>query len=195
MNCYLNDNLILFLCNILFRFSTFAVQSLSCVWLFATPCTAAHQASLSFTISQSLHKHRSIELVMPSNHLILSCPLLLPSIFPSIRVFSNDSPLNQVVKVLEFQLQHQSSNEFSELISFKTDWFDLLAVQGIHKSLLLHYSSKTSIICCSAFFMVQLWHPYMTAGKTIALTIWTFFYIIRVITICDISYLLYRTDY
>ena len=97
-------------------------------------------------------------------------------------------------KYWSFSFSISSSNEFSELVSIKTDWFDLLAVQGIHKSLLLHYSSKASIIWCSAFFMVQLW-PYMTAGKTIALTIWTFFYIISVITICDISYLLYRTDY
>ena len=118
----------------------------------------------------------SIELVMPSNHLILCCPLLLrPSIFPSIRVFSNESILHhQVVKVLKFHLQHQSFQLISGLISFRMDWLDLLAVQGTLKGLLQHHSSRTSILQYSAFFIVQLSHPYMTTGKTIVLTRWTF---------------------
>ena len=133
---------------------------------------AACQASLSITNSQSLLKLMSIELVMPSSYLILCHPLLLlPSIFPSIRVFSNESALCiRWPKVLEFQVQNQSSNEYSGLISFRMDWLDLLAVQGTLKSLLQHHSSKASILQCSAFFIVQLSHPYMATGKTIALT-------------------------
>ena len=148
------------------------VQSLCRVRLFVTPWTAACQASLSFTVSWSLLKFMSIESMMPFNHLILCHPLLLwPSIFPSIRVFWVNS-LHQVAKLLELQLHRQSFQWISGLISFRMDWLDLLAVQGTLKSLL--YSSKASILQCSAFFIVQLSHPYMTTGKTIALTIWTF---------------------
>ena len=151
------------------------VQSLSHVWLFVTPWTAARQASLSF-ISRSLLKLMSIEPVMPSNHLIL-CPLLLllPSIFSSIRVFSNESVLCiwwTKYWSISFNISH--SNEHSGLISFKTDCLDLLVVQGTLKSLLQHHSSKASILLHSAFFIVQLSHPYMTTGKTIILTRWTF---------------------
>ena len=130
-------------------FSPPFVQSLSHVWLFVTPWTAARQASLSFTISQTLLKLMSIESVMPSNHLILCRPLLLPSIFPSIRVFSNGS-LHQVDKLLELQLQHQPSNEYLGLISFRIDWCDLLAVQGTLESLLQHHRSEASILWCSS---------------------------------------------
>ena len=143
------------------------VKSLSCVRLFATPRTAARQGSLSFTIYQSWLKLISIESVMLSNYIILCCPLLLPSIFPSIRVFSNESALRiRWPKVLELQFQVSPSNEYSGLISFRIDWFDLLAVQGTLKSLLQHHSSKASILQHFAFFMVQLSHPYMTTGKT-----------------------------
>ena len=147
------------------------VQSLSHVQLFATLWTAAQQASLSFTISQSLLKLTSIESVMPSNHLILCHPiLLLPSIFPSIRVFSNELALCiRWPKYWSFSLSISSSNEYSGLISFRVDWFDLLAVQQTFKSLLQHHNLKASILWCSVFFMVQLSHPYMTTGKTIAL--------------------------
>jgi len=137
------------------------VQSLSCVWLFATPWTAAHQASLSFTISQSWLKLTSIESVMPSKHLILfRSLLLLPSIFPSIRVFSSESALwIRWPKYWSFSFSISPSNEYSGLISFRMDWLDLLAVQGTLKSLLQHHSSKASILQHSAFFMVQLSHP------------------------------------
>ena len=140
-----------------------------------TPWTAGRQASLSITNSH-LPKLMSIELVMQSNHLILCRPLLLPpSIFPSIRVFSNKSILCiRWPKYWSFSFSISPSNEYSGLISFRMDWFDLLAVQGILKNLLQHHSSKASILHCSAFFMVQLSHPYMTTGKTIALTKWTF---------------------
>ena len=154
-----------------------SVQSLSCDWLFATPWTAARQASLSITNSQSLFNLVSIELVMPSNHLILCRPLLLlPSIFPSIRVFSFEKSIPRVrwPKYWSFSFSISPSNEYSALISFRMDWLDLLAVQGILKSLLQDHSSKASILWCSAFFIVQLSHPYMTIGKTIALTRQTF---------------------
>ena len=153
-----------------------SVQLLSCVWLFVTPQTTACQASLSVTNSRSLLKLISIESVMPSNHLILCCPLLLlPSIFPSIRVFSNESALRiRWPEYWSFSLTISPSSEHSGLISFRMDWLDLLAVQGILKSLLQHHSSKASILWRSAFFIVQLSHPYMTTGKTIALTRWTF---------------------
>ena len=153
-----------------------SVQSLSCVWLFATPWTAARQASLSITNSWSLLKLRSIELVMPSNHLILCRPLLLlPSVFPSSRVFSSESVCRiRWPKYWRFSFSISPSNEYSGLTSFRIDWLDLLAVQGTLKSLLQHHSSKSSILQHSAFFIVQLSHPYMTAGKTIALTRWTF---------------------
>ena len=150
------------------------VQSLSHVRLFAASWTAACQAFLSFTISWSLLKLMSIESVTPSNHLILCRPLLLlPSIIPSIRVFSNELALHiRWPKYWSFSIS--LSNEYSWLISFRIDWFDLLAVQGTLKSLLQHHSLKSSILWCSAFFTVQLLHPYMTIGKTIALTTWTF---------------------
>ena len=138
--------------------------------------TAAHQASLSFTVSWSLPKLMSIELGMPSNHLILCrLLLLLPSIFPSIRVISNESVLHiRWPKYWRFNFNISPSNEHPGLISFRMDWLDLLAVQGTLKSLLQHHSSKASILQCSAFFMVQLSHPYMTTGNMIALTIQTF---------------------
>ena len=153
-----------------------SVQSFSRVQLFATPWTVAGQASLSITNSQSLLKFMSIELVMPSNHLILCCPLLLlPLIFPSTRVFSNESVLYmRWPKYWSFSFSFSPSNEYSGLISFSMDWLDLLAVQGTLKSLLQHHISKASILQHSAFFIVQLSHPYMTTGKTIALTRQTF---------------------
>ena len=153
-----------------------SVHSLSSVQLFATPQIAACQASLSITNSQSLPKFMSIESVMPSNHLILCQPLLLlPSIFPSIRVFSNVSALHiRWPKYWSFSFSISPSNEHPGLISFRMDWLDLLAVQGTLKSLLQHHSSKASILQRSAFFTVQLSHPYMTTGKTIALTRQTF---------------------
>ena len=153
-----------------------SVQSLSHVWLFATPWTIAQQASLSMTNSWSLLKFMSIESVMPSNHLILCHPFLLPSsIFPSIRVFSNESALCiRWPKYWSFSFNISPSNEHPGLISFRMDWLDLLAVQGTLKSLLQHYSSEASILLCSVFFIVQLSHPYMTTGKTMALTRRTF---------------------
>ena len=153
-----------------------SVQSLSRVRLFATPWTMACQASLPITNSLSLLKLMSIESVMPSNHLILCHPLLLlPSIFPSIRVFSNESFLCIMwPKYWSFSFNISPSNEYSGLISFRMDWLDLLAVQGTLKSLLQHHSSKASLLWRSAFFIVQVSHPYMTTGKTIALTRWTF---------------------
>ena len=152
-----------------------AVQALSRVRLFATPWTAARQASLSITNSWSLLKLVSIESVMPSSHLILCLPLLLPSVFPSIRVFSSESVLHtRWPKYWSFSFNISPSKEHSGLVSFRMDWLDLLAVQGTLKSLLQHHSSKASILCRSAFFTVQLSHPYMTTGKTIALTRRTF---------------------
>ena len=155
-------------------FST--VQLLSRVQLFVTPWTAAHQASLSITNSQSLFKLMSFESEMPSNHLILCHPLFLPpSIFPSIRVFSNELSLCiRWPKDWSFSFSISPPNEYSGLISFRMDWLDLLTVQGTLKSLLQHSSSKASILWCPAFFIVQLSHPYMTTGKTIALTKWIF---------------------
>ena len=152
------------------------VQSLSCVWLLAIPWTAAHQASLTITICQSLLKFMFIESVMPSHHLIFYCPLLLlPSIFPSIRVFSNESALYiRWPKYWSFSCSRSPSTEYSGLISCRIDWFELLAVQGTLKNLLKHHSSKASILWRSAFFMIQLSHPYMTTGKTITMTRWTF---------------------
>ena len=153
---------------------TFVVQSLCRIRLFATPWTAAHQASLS-SISQSLLKLMSITSVMRFNHLLLCHPLLLlPSIFPTIRIFSNESALCiRWPKYWNFSFSISPSNEYSGLISFRIDWFDLFAVQGILKSLLQRHSSKASILWHSTFFMVQLSHPYIT-GKIIALTIRTF---------------------
>ena len=143
------------------------VQSPSCVQLFVIPWTAACQASLSLTISQGLPKFMSIALAMPSSNLILLYPLLLlPSIFPSIRVFPNELAVQiRWPKYWSFSFSISPSNEYSELISFRIHWFDLLAVQGTLKSLLLHYNSKASILWHSIFFMVQLSHLYMTTGK------------------------------
>ena len=152
-----------------------SVQLLSHVWLFETPQTAACQASLSITNSQSLLKLMSIESVMPSNYLILCHPLLLlPSILPSIRVLSSESILIMWPKDWSFSLNICPSNEYSGLISFRMDWLDLLAVQKTIKSLLQHHDSKASILWHSAFFLIQLSHPHMTTGKTMALTIQIF---------------------
>ena len=153
-----------------------SIQLLSCVQLFATSWTTARQASLSITNSWSPPKPMSVESVMPSNHLILCRPLLLlPSIFLSIRVFSNESALCiRWPKYWIISFNISPSNEHSGLISFRMDWMDLLAVQGTLKNLLQYHSSKASILRLSAFFMVQLAHPYMTTGKTIALTRRTF---------------------
>ena len=154
------------------------VQLFSHIWLLASPWTAAPQASLSITNSWSLLKLMFIESMMSSNHLILCHPLLLlPSIFPSIRVFSTESALHiRWPKYWSFSFSISLSNEYSGLVSFRMDWLDLLAVQGTLKSLLQHHRSKASILWLSAFFIVQLSHPYMTTGKTIALTRWTFFW-------------------
>ena len=157
--------------------SVTVVQSLSHVQFFVTPWTAAHQASLSFTISRSLLKLMKMESVMLSSHLImLCCPLLLLSpIPPSIRAFSNESTLHiRWPKYWSYSFSISHSKEHPGLISFRMDWLDLLAVQGTLKSLLQHHSSKASILLHSAFFTVQLSHPYMTTGKTIALTRRTF---------------------
>ena len=161
-----------------------SVQSLSRVWLHVTPWTAVCQASLSITNSRSSPKCISIELVMPSNHLILCHPLLLmPSVFPSIRVFSNESGLHiRWPKYWSFSFNISPFNENSGLFSFRMDWLDLLAVQGTLKSLLQHQSSKASLLGLSPFFIVQLSHPYMTTGKTITLTRWTF--VGKVMSLC-----------
>ena len=153
-----------------------SIQLFSHVWLFVIPRTAACQAFLSITNSWSFLKFMFIELVMPSNHLILCRPLLLlPSIFPSIRVFSNESVLCiRWPEYWSFSFSISPSNEYSGLISFRMDWLDLLAVQGTLQSLLQHHSSKASVLQHSAFFMVQPSHPHRTTGKTIALTRWTF---------------------
>ena len=152
------------------------VQSLRCFWLFATPWTATCQASLSFSISQSLLKFMFIKLMKPSNHLILChCLLLLPPIFPSTRVCSCESVVHiRWLKYYSFSFSIVSSNEYSGLNSFRIDWFDLLVVQETLTSLLQHHNLKASVLWHSAFFMVQLSHPYLTTGKTIALTRWTF---------------------
>ena len=146
-----------------------SVQNIS--WLFATPWTAARQACLSITNSQSLLKLMSIESVMSSNHLILCCPfLILPSIFPLIRVFSNESVLRiRWLKCWSFSFSIIPSKEIPGLISFRMDWLELCEVEATLKSLHQHHSLKASILWCSAFFIVQLSHPYMTTGKTIAL--------------------------
>ena len=148
------------------------VQLLSHVRLFATPWTTAHEAPASSTVSQSLFIFMSIELVVLCNHLILCCPLvLLPSVFLSIRIFSSESAFCiRCLKYCSFSFSISPSNKYSGLISFRIDWFDLLAIQRTLRSLLQHHSSKASILWCSVFFMVQLSHLYMTTGKTIALT-------------------------
>ena len=153
-----------------------SVQSLSCVWLYVTPWNAACQPSLSITNYRSFLKLMSIELVRPSSHLMLYHSLLLPlSIFPSIKVFSNESVLHiRWPKFWSFSFSINPSNKYSWLISFRTDWLAFLVVQGTLKSLIQYHSSKESILWLSAFFIVQLSHPYMTTGKTIALTRWTY---------------------
>ena len=152
-----------------------SVQSLSRVRLFVTPWTAAHDASLSITNTWSLLRFMSVESVMPSNHLILCCPLLLPpSVFPSIMIFSESLLHIRWPKCWSVSFSISPSSEYSGLISFRMDWLDLLAVQETLKSLLQHHSSKASILRQSDFFIVQLSHPYMTTGKTIALARWTF---------------------
>ena len=163
-----------------------SVQSLSHVRLFATPWASACQASLSITNSWGLCKLVSIESVMPSNHLIICHPLLLlPSIFPSIRVFSNQSVLCiRWPKYWSFSFSISLSSEYSWLISFRMDWLDLLAVQGTLKSLLQHHSSKASVLWCSAYFIVQLSHPYMTTGKTIVWNWRTFVGILGQMILC-----------
>ena len=153
------------------------IHSLNCVWLVATPRTAELQASLSFTIFQNLLKLMSLKSVMPSNHLILCYSLLLlPSVFLSIRIFSNESALLHIKwpKYWSFSFSIGPSNEYSRLISFGSDWFDLLAVQETLRNLLQQYYLKALILQHSGFFMVQLSYLHMTTGKTIALTIWTF---------------------
>ena len=156
----------------IYNSSVVAVQLLSCVWLFVTPWTAASQVSLSFTISQSFLKLMSIELVMPSNYLILCRPLLLlVSIFSSTKFFSSELALH-IRRPKYWGFSMSPSNEYSGLISFRIDWYDLLAVQGTLKSLLQHHSSKASILQCSAFFMVQLSHSCMTTGKKPELWLW-----------------------
>ena len=159
-----------------FQKRLFSVESISPVQIFATPWTAALQVSLSITNSWSLPKLMSIGLVMPSSHLILCHHFLWPnSIFPSIRVFSNESVLRiRWTKYWSFSFSISPSNEYSGLISFRMDWLDLFAVKGTLKNLLQHNSSKASILWHSAFFIVQLSHPYMTTGKIIALTRQTF---------------------
>ena len=161
---------------IIIYFLLSSVQLLNHVWLFATPWAAARQATQSVTNSQSLLKLMAIELVMPPNHLIFHRPLfLLPLIFPSIRVFLNELVLHmRWPKYWSFSFSISPSNEHPGLISFRMDGLDLLAVQGTLKSLLQHHSSKASILQCLAFFIVQLSYPYMTIGKTIALTRQTF---------------------
>ena len=151
-------------------------RKFSRIWLFVTPWTTARQPSLSFTISWSLLKLMSIESVMPSSHFVLCHPhLLLPLIFPRFRVFFNESVLHiRWPKYWSFSFISSPSNEYPGLISFRIDWLDLLAIQGTLKSILQHHSSKAWILQCSPFFMVQLSYPYMTTGKTITLTIWTF---------------------
>ena len=152
-----------------------SVQLLSHVLLFANPWTAARQASLSITNSRSLLKLMSMRSVMPSNHPILCRPLLLPSVFPSIRVFPNELVLRiRRPKYWSFSFSISPSNDYLGLIAFRMDCLDLFAVQGTLKSFLRHHSSKASILWYSAFFTVQLSHPYMTTGKTIALIRWTF---------------------
>ena len=174
-SCYVYYNIIYVFKNKLQCFQFNSVQfSCSGVSDSAAPWTAEHQASLSITNSQSSLKLMSIESVMTFTHLILCRPLLLlPSVFPSIRVFSNESVLCiRWPKYWSFSFNISPSNEHSGLISFRMVWLDVLAVQGTLKNLLQHHSSKTSILWCSAFFLVQLSHPYMTTGKSIALSRW-----------------------
>ena len=160
----------------------FGAQSLRWVWLFASPWTAAHQAFLSCTISRSLLKRMSMESVAPSTHLILCRSLLLlPSICPRIRVIFNESaPHITWPKYWSFSFSISLSSQYSGLISFRMDWLDLLAVQGTLKRFLQHHNWKASILLCSVFLRVQLSHPYMTAGRTIALVVWTWCYLLLI---------------
>ena len=175
MLLFLCTNQEIFLILFLGGIQLISVQSLSRVRLSVTPWTAAHQASLFIMNSQSLPKFMSIESVMPSNHLILGRPLLLPSIFPSIRVYSNESALHiRWPKYWSFSFNISPPSEHPGLISFRMDWLDLLAVQVTLKILLQHHSSKASVLQCSALLIVQLSHQYMTTRKTIGLTRWTF---------------------
>ena len=171
-------SLLLQICVFLFAMCFIIVQSLSCVWFSATPWTAAHQAFLSFTISQSLIKLMFIELMMPSNHLILCCPLLLlllPYIFPSISVFSNElALLIRWPKYWSCSFSISLSNEYSGLISFRIDCFDLLLSKGLSRVFSSIAIWKHQILWCSAFFVVQLSHAYIRTGKIIALTRWNF---------------------
>ena len=173
MTTYFKTEFNYFICRCQIKISS--IQSLSCVRLVATPWTAARQAFLSITNTRSSHKLMSIKSMVPSNHLIFCHPLLLPSIFPSIRVFSNESALRiRWPKYWSFSFSISPSNENPGLISFRRDWLDLFAIQGTLKNLPQHHSSKASILQHSAFFIVQLSHPHMTTGKTIALTRWTY---------------------
>ena len=169
LKCLMDEwmNLVLWFGQQIIKQQFSSVQSLSRVQLFVTPWTTAHQASLSITNSQSLLKLTSIKSVIPSNHLVLCRPLLLPpSIFPSIRVFSSESLFHvRWPKYWSFSFSISPSNEYSGLVFFKIDWLDLLAVQGTLESLLQHHSSKASVLLWSAFFIVQLSHPYMITGK------------------------------
>ena len=175
MLLFLCTNQEIFLILFLGGIQLISVQSLSRVRLSVTPWTAAHQASLFIMNSQSLPKFMSIESVMPSNHLILGRPLLLPSIFPSIRVYSNESALHiRWPKYWSFSFNISPPSEHPGLISFRMDWLDLLAVQVTLKILLQHHSSKASVLQCSALLIVQLSHQYMTTRKTIGLIRWTF---------------------
>ena len=175
INIILISKIISVTCKVYLNYIFSSVQLLSHVRLFVTLWTTAHQVCLSITNCQSLHKPMFIESVMPSNHLILCRPLLLLSIFPSIMVFSNESDLCiRWPKYWSFSFNISPSNEHPGLISFRMDWLNLFAVQGTLKSLLQHHSSKASILQHSAFFIVQLSLPYVTIGKTIALTRWTF---------------------
>ena len=170
-----------------------AIQSLSCDRFFMTPWTTPCQVSLSFTISWSLLKLMSIESMMPSNHLILCHPFFFwLSVFPRIRVFSNESALHIRTPKYWWSFTINPSNQYSGLISFRIDWFDLFAVQGTLKSLLQHDNSKAPILQVSAFFMVQLSHLYLTTGKTTALTIWTF--VSKVISLLLITSWFWKTN-
>ena len=175
---FFHDKVTIFICNWYLSWEGVfsSVQSLNHIWLFATPWTATCQASLSITNSWSPPKPMTIESVVSSNHLIFCCLLLLlPSIFPSIMFFSNEAVLCiRRPKYWSFSFSISPSREYSGFISFRLDWFDLLAVQGTLKSLLQYHSSKASVLQYSAFFMVQLSHPYMTTGKNMVLTLWTF---------------------
>ena len=176
-----------FICFLCFTLGlSVVVQLLSCLQLFVTPWTVTRQASLFFTISWSSLKFMFIESVKPYNHLVLSCPLLLlPSVFPSIRVFSSESALGiRWPKYCSFSFSISPSNDYPGLISFSIDWFELPAVQGTLRSLPQHHSSKASVLKYSAFFMVQLSHLYIPTGKIIVLTIVGFYFLLLLLLFC-----------